>query len=234
MTDVRQSPSMGLLLSGGLDSSILAAHLVRRGASVRPIYVRTGVTWEPCELAAVRAFLAAISAPQLQPLVTLDLTLTDIHPDHWSVTGDHAPSADSPDDAVYLPARNALLIIKPAVWCQLHGVPELALATLQSNPFEDASPTFFHHLETVLNTGCGSPVRIARPLAQMTKTQVMRLVDDCPMELTFSCIAPRAGRHCGRCNKCAERQAAFRQAGLSDPTAYDGAPRNESRFRPRS
>jgi 7-cyano-7-deazaguanine synthase in queuosine biosynthesis len=26
------------------------------------------------------------------------------------------------------------------------------------------------------------------------------------------------GRHCGRCNKCAERMAAFRLAGLCDPT----------------
>ena len=27
-----------------------------------------------------------------------------------------------------------------------------------------------------------------------------------PLELTFSCIAPVAGQHCGRCNKCAERR----------------------------
>ena len=34
-----------------------------------------------------------------------------------------------------------------------------------------------------------------------------------PLELTFSCISPLRGLHCGHCNKCAERQAAFRDAG---------------------
>jgi len=38
--------------------------------------------------------------------------------------------------------------------------------------------------------------------------------------LTFSCIAPVDGLHCGRCNKCAERAAAFRLTGTDDPTPY--------------
>ena len=38
----------------------------------------------------------------------------------------------------------------------------------------------------------------------------MELGRDMPLELTFSCIDPRDGLHCGRCNKCAERQEAFR------------------------
>ena len=41
-----------------------------------------------------------------------------------------------------------------------------------------------------------------------------------PLEHTFSCLAPIDGRHCGRCNKCAERQAGFRAAGMRDPTQY--------------
>lgn len=222
MSVVTRSQTTGLLLSGGLDSSVLAAHLVSQGVPVQPIYVRTGVTWEVCELTAVGRFLAAIHNDFLQPLIINELTLKDLYPDHWSLTGENAPLAGTPDEAVYLPARNALLLIKPAVWCQLHGIQELALAALRSNPFEDASPAFFRNLEAVLKAGCGATLRITRPLAQLTKPQVMRLVPDCPLELTFSCIAPCSGRHCGHCNKCAERKAAFRQAGLPDPTDYDG------------
>jgi 7-cyano-7-deazaguanine synthase len=54
----------------------------------------------------------------------------------------------------------------------------------------------------------------------MNKNQVMQLGRELPLELTFSCIAPLRGLHCGRCNKCAERQAAFRAAALPDRTAY--------------
>ena len=35
-----------------------------------------------------------------------------------------------PDEAVFLPGRNALLTIKAALWCQMHGINELAVATL--------------------------------------------------------------------------------------------------------
>jgi 7-cyano-7-deazaguanine synthase len=42
-----------------------------------------------------------------------------------------------------------------------------------------------------------------------------------PLELTFSCIRPAGERHCGSCNKCAERRQAFASAGLKDPTDYN-------------
>ena len=54
----------------------------------------------------------------------------------------------------------------------------------------------------------------------MNKQQVMALGRNLPLELTFSCIAPAGGLHCGRCNKCAERQNAFRDAGITDKTSY--------------
>ena len=54
----------------------------------------------------------------------------------------------------------------------------------------------------------------------MNKQQVMAAARGVPLELTFSCISPVRGLHCGRCNKCAERRAAFRDAGLTDRTAY--------------
>ncbi|MDO8730180.1 MAG: 7-cyano-7-deazaguanine synthase, partial [Candidatus Omnitrophota bacterium] len=41
-----------------------------------------------------------------------------------------------------------------------------------------------------------------------------------PWEKTFSCLNPKDHRHCGRCQKCAERRAGFRAAGVTDPTRY--------------
>ena len=43
-----------------------------------------------------------------------------------------------------------------------------------------------------------------------------------PLGETFSCLRPVGGRHCGRCNKCAERRAGFGAAGMTDPTEYAG------------
>jgi 7-cyano-7-deazaguanine synthase len=211
---------IGVLVSGGLDSSILVAHLLATGHSVQPFYVRSHLAWEETELAWLRLFLQAIARPTLAPLVVLDLPLGDVYGAHWSTTGKAVPDAETPDEAVYLPGRNALLLIKAVLWCQLRGVKRLALAPLASNPFPDATDEFFAAYEAVLNQATLGDLHIERPFGAMAKRQVMKLGRDVPLELTFSCIAPQNGLHCGRCNKCAERQHAFRDADLSDPTRY--------------
>ena len=220
MSRQADTETTAILLSGGLDSSILLAYLLEQGIDVQPVYVQSDLVWQSAELAAVHEFLAAVQGPRLRSLVTLHLPLADLYEGHWSLTGQDPPHADTPDEAVFLPGRNALLIIKPAVWCQSRGIRQLALATLGTNPFADASPMFFAGLETALNAGAVRPLRIQCPFGHLTKRQVMRLVTGCPLELTFSCIAPQNGLHCGRCNKCAERRAAFRAADLPDPTHY--------------
>ena len=215
-----EKSAIGLLLSGGLDSSILLGYLLRQNRRVQPFYVRTGVVWEEEELRSIECYMDALASPLLENLVALDLPLVDIYGDHWSVTGHGTPDAASEDRAVYLPSRNALLILKAAVWCQLHGVGQLALGVLNTNPFADATEEFFRSLESALNCDPSGRVRIARPLAGLNKRQVMRLGRGLPLELTFSCISPVGGLHCGQCNKCSERLAAFRLVGRHDATRY--------------
>lgn len=216
----RQPNTIGVLLSGGLDSLILTAHLVDQGFVVHPFYIRCDLVWEPLEQLAAGRFLNAISSPRLHDLIVFDMPLVDLYRDHWCVTGKDVPSASSPDEAVYLPGRNALLVVKAAVWCQLHGIQRLALALLGTSPFADASKEFFDSFEAALKCGGGQPFEIVCPFAEMNKRQVMRLGHGHPLEMSFSCISPRRDLHCGVCNKCAERQSAFRAAELSDPTVY--------------
>ena len=121
---------------------------------------------------------------------------------------------------MYLHGRNALLAIKAALWCQLNAVEVLALAALATNPFADASDTFFSRFESAINLPGTRRLRLIAPLAGLTKKDVMQLGRHYPLSLTFSCIAPVGGLHCGKCNKCAERQLAFRAAGIHDKSVY--------------
>jgi 7-cyano-7-deazaguanine synthase len=211
--------AIGLLVSGGLDSSILLQHLLDAGRKVKPLYIRSGLCWQAAEELALKRFLNAVGIRRLEPLTVLDLPLADVYGDHWSISKRDIPEAGTPDEAVFLPGRNALLTIKAALWCQFHGIKELAIATLESNPFEDASESFFAQLEQVFSA-MGPMVRLVRPFARLRKQQVMELGQTLPLDSTFSCIAPHDGAHCGHCNKCAERQEAFRLVGRSDPTQY--------------
>lgn len=218
---MKQEPEVvGLLVSGGLDSSILLKHLLDVGQRVRPFYIRSGLCWQAVEQKALERYLDAVAVRELEPLTVLDLPLADVYGDHWSITGRNIPEAGTPDEAVFLPGRNALLTIKAAIWCQVHGIDELAIATLRSNPFEDASASFFDQLGAVLSLAQSRPFRLVRPFGELDKQQVMELGRTFPLESTFSCIAPRDRAHCGRCNKCAERQTAFRLIGGKDPTKY--------------
>jgi 7-cyano-7-deazaguanine synthase len=220
MISPSKTPIVGLLVSGGLDSAILLGELLRQGREVQPFYVRAGHFWEADELATLRRLLERLASPRLRPLVVFDMPLADVYRDHWSMTGQAVPDGTTPDEAVYLPGRNALLVIKAALWCGLNGIDELALAPLGSNPFADATPRFFQSFEDVLNLATSHNVRITRPFAELHKADVMKLGRDLPLELTFSCIAPVAGLHCGTCNKCAERREAFRSTDMVDRTQY--------------
>lgn len=210
----------GLLLSGGIDSSVLLATLLQEDWQITPFYVQMGCVWENEEQLAVRKFMAQVATANLGKLVVFDMPLADLYGQHWSMTGDHAPDDLSPDEAVFLFGRNPLLLMKPVLWCHLHGIPRLALATLAANPFDDATPAFFSQFETMLHTAVGARLEITRPFEQMSKKQVLELGRELPLELTFSCIAPIEGKHCGRCNKCAERRRGFAALSLEDRTCY--------------
>jgi 7-cyano-7-deazaguanine synthase len=215
-----ETTALAVLSSGGLDSAILLGESLRRHLRVYPLYVRSGLSWEAAELLHLRRFLKAVCYPALQPLQILDLPVADLYGAHWSITGRDVPGAETPDEAVFLPGRNILLLAKTLLWCHLHQVPALALGLLGSNPFPDATPAFFSAYQNAANEAVGGQTQVVRPYAGLSKAQVLQRGRDLPLELTFSCIQPVAGRHCGVCNKCAERRRAFAGAGLRDVTPY--------------
>jgi 7-cyano-7-deazaguanine synthase len=212
--------SRAVLVSGGLDSAILLAESLHAPGTVHPLYVRCGLYWETVELSHLRRFLQAIQLPAVQPLHILDMPVRDLYADHWSLSGTNVPDANSPDAAVFLPGRNVLLLAKAILWCHLHGVGEVSLAPLESNPFPDATPAFFAAFEAIVNQAVEGNVRVRQPYLGLRKVDVMRRGRELPLELTFSCIRPVDGKHCGACNKCAERRKGFTDTELPDRTAY--------------
>jgi 7-cyano-7-deazaguanine synthase len=213
-------PPAAVLISGGLDSAVLLGETLRERSAVWPLYVRTGLAWESAELTHLHRFLEAVNGPALRPLHILDLPVTDLYGQHWSITGQQVPDADSPDEAVFLPGRNVLLLAKALLWCHLNRVDVLLLGLLRGNPFPDATASFFTAYVAAVNQAVEGRVRVQRPFAELSKRQVLERAGNLPLELSFSCIRPIHDRHCGQCNKCAERRRAFADLGRADGTAY--------------
>jgi len=220
------TPRTAVLVSAGLDSAVLLA-AEARAARVHPVYVRAGLAWERDEIEALERLLAAPPlSGRTETLALLSNPVDDLYPeDHWALRG-RAPAFDTPDRDVYLPGRNVLLIAKAAVLCAGRGVTRLALGPLAGNPFPDATPEFFAAMAQAVSLGLAHEVALVAPLADMRKSDVIRLGLELgvPLEATLSCMSPRDGLHCGRCSKCRERRDAFAEAEVADPTRYAQPP----------
>jgi 7-cyano-7-deazaguanine synthase len=214
-----------VLLSGGLDSAVLLAEEAARD-DTQPIYISVGLAWEHAERDATQRFLASPAmAGRVRPLVSLAVDMTDIYPQtHWARRG-NAPAYHTPDEDVYLPGRNIVLLGKAGVFCAAAGIGRLAIGTLDHNPFPDATPAFRDALASALTLGLDHQLVIAAPYAHVSKAEVIRrgIAAGLPLELTLSCMNPTDGspaRHCGLCSKCRERHEAFVEAGVEDRTDY--------------
>ena len=202
----------------------MLAKAVADGEEVQPVYVSTGLAWEPEEREAAGRFIASL--PPMRPVKQLTVDMIDVYsPAHWAVRG-VPPAFDTPDRDVYLEGRNLILLSKAAVFMARTGSARVQIGLLAGNPFPDASPRFFDALQRAVSTGLATAIAIETPLAGMHKPEVIRLGQQLGvrMDLTMSCMQPVAGRHCGRCSKCRERREAFRDAGVPDPTAYAQPP----------
>jgi 7-cyano-7-deazaguanine synthase len=219
------SQSSLVLLSGGLDSAVLAAQEAQ-AHSVHPVYVAGGLAWEASEQRIISDLLTRppfTSAPcRVQPLARLEFSMRDLYPPtHWAIEGT-PPAYDTPDEDVYLHGRNVALLSKAAVYAAVRGISRIVIAPLAGNPFPDATPQFFSALNRALSIGLASPIEVLAPFAHLHKEDVVKLGArlGVPFELTLSCMNPSGTVHCGLCSKCRERRDAFHTAGITDPTIY--------------
>lgn len=215
---------IAILASGGLDSSVMLGTLARSGREVFPIYVRAGLSWERVELPVLKRFVRALRQENINPVAVLNLPMSDLTGEHWTVTGRGVPDYNASLASNYIQGRNLMLLAKAAIFCAQRRIGEIAMAPLESNPFPDARPEFFRAFSRTVELGVGLKLRVRTPFAGLTKAQVIERGDGMPLELTLSCAHPEGGLHCRACTKCAERIEGFRDAGIADPTLYTRRP----------
>jgi 7-cyano-7-deazaguanine synthase len=212
--------SVAVLLGGGIESTHLVRQLLAEGRHVVPVHVHCGLIWDDCESRYVRRFCEACATASLGPLIEIRVPLHDFLNGHWAVTGRDVPRAGAAAAELEIPSRNLTLLSFALHRLKPSGDVALALGTTADNCYRDGSRSYFDKCEELLSLETGRHVEVLTPLIGLTKPDVIRRSDAQTLALSFSCVSPREDRHCGQCIKCSRRKAAFRTAGVHDPTAY--------------
>lgn len=233
-----------LLLSGGLDSTTVAALARRQEYELSAITVHYGQTHSR-ELEAARRVAEALR---------LEHRLVDIsffkqlawysaltQPERLGLPLDRAPEGMAQDiPASYVPLRNTFFLTMGAALLEsraLQAVEAEALApdeiqaslfiaanAIDYSGYPDCRPEYFQavaetlRLGSKLGTQYGVSIRLETPLIDKSKSEIVRLAVEvgAPLEHTWSCY--QAGeRPCGRCDSCLLRARGFAEAGVDDP-----------------
>src|SRR5947209_19575913 len=92
-----------------------------------------------------------------------------------------------------------------------------------SSGYPDCRPEFYEAFQRVIDTGTKPETRIeiVTPVIDLRKAEIVKrgVELSAPFELTWSCYQAE-NEACGRCDSCALRRGAFREAGMPDPIPY--------------
>lgn len=223
-----------VLLSGGLDSATVIAIARDQGFDVHAISFRYGQR-HSVELEAADRVVEHLGVLE-HKTAELDLRLFG----GSALTADIEVPKDRSDDdmshdipVTYVPARNTIFLSFALAYAEVIGAKDIFIGVnaLDYSGYPDCRPDYIASYEKMANlaTKAGvtedEKIRIQTPLINMTKAEIVtvgtRLGVDYAM--TISCYDPDAqGRACGHCDSCQLRRKGFSEAGLADPTRYQG------------
>lgn len=211
-----------LIYSGGVDSTVLLAHLQAEGREVHCLSVDYGQRHRR-ELEAARAICAHYGVDHR----LADLrALAPLFGSNALTGGVKVPEGHYEEEsmkATVVPNRNMLLISVATAWAVSLRAESVAYGAHGGDHaiYPDCRPEFAEALDRAVRLADWHEVRLERPFVKMDKAAIVRRGAelDVPFGLTWSCYVG-GERHCGKCGTCVERKEAFRLAGVDDPTDY--------------
>ena len=189
--------SMVSLVSGGLDSTLMAVLARNVGEVQYPLFVDFGQCAKERELAACRRSMAGLQLPE--PVIMdvsgfgriIRSSLTD-------------RSLRIYEDA-FTPGRNLLFLLAGAAYARQVGADSISIGLLHEDTslFPDQTEVFLSAAETVLELSIDRPIAIRVPLFSFFKADVVALAREKGISQTYSCHLGME-EPCGRCIACKE------------------------------
>lgn len=216
-----------MLLSGGLDSMVVAGLAQEAGFAVNALTIDYNQRHRR-ELDAARAIAERIGAVR-HVVLPLDLTRFG----GSALTDDIAVPKDgvgSDIPVTYVPARNLVFLSLTLAWAEALGVRDLFIGVnaLDYSGYPDCRPEFIAGFQDLAQLATkagaeGDAWQIHAPLQFLGKAEIAAEAHRLGLDagLSWSCYDPQPdGAACGLCDSCRLRREGFAKARLVDPTRY--------------
>lgn len=221
------SPPLAVcLVSGGMDSCVTAAIAREENEEVAFLHISYGQRTEARERRAFEeiadyyrvAKRLAVSIEHLARIGGSSLTDEAIPIAEADLSSKEIPTS-------YVPFRNAHLLAIATSWAETLGASRIYIGAVaeDSSGYPDCRPEFYEAFQRAIDVGTRpeTSIKIMTPVIHMRKTEIVKrgLQLAAPLHLTWSCYEA-SELACGRCDSCALRLRAFREAGTPDPILY--------------
>ena len=221
-------PAAVVLLSGGMDSAVVLAHLRHEGFDCHALSFDYGQRHR-VELERAAEVAKALGAASHR-VATIDLRIFGAS----ALTADIAvPKGRDVEHAhdipvTYVPARNTIFLAHALAMAESLGARDLGIGVnaIDYSGYPDCRPGFVEAFERLANLATRAGVeaaergdrwiRVHTPLLQLTKAGIIRRGRELGVDLsrTVSCYDPApTGDPCGTCDACQLRERGFREAG---------------------
>jgi 7-cyano-7-deazaguanine synthase len=221
------APDAVVLLSGGLDSMVVAGLAREQGFAINALTIDYNQRHR-AELEAAQAIAARLGAKR-HVILPLDLrqfggsALTDDIPVPKGGVGPDIP-------VTYVPARNLVFLSLSLAWAEAFGARDLFIGVnaLDYSGYPDCRPEFIDGFAGLARLATkagaeGEGFRIHAPLQHLGKAEIALEAHRLGLDpaMSWSCYDPQPdGAACGLCDSCRLRRDGFAKAGLEDTTRY--------------
>ena len=216
-----------VLLSGGLDSMVVAGLAREAGYSVNALTIN----YNQRHVREIDSARAIVDALGIARHVVLPLDLRQFGGS--ALTSDLAVPKDGIGPGIpvtYVPARNLVFLSLTLAWAEVLGARDIFIGVnaLDYSGYPDCRPEFiagFAELATLATKAGdgGERFTIHAPLQYLGKAQIAQEAARLGLDagLSWSCYDPQPDGHaCGLCDSCRLRLRGFADAGLVDPLPY--------------
>lgn len=219
-TEKFKNKKVAIMYSGGMDSTVVMAELIAKGADVYPM------SYDDASLAGL--FKKSPAVEKLMQHYRIYNKLIKIR--MYEVE-----KMRGSDLFGFIPGWKMVMQVSAMAHCQAHEIDYLFFGYNGGNyagAYLDELPEFIEDTTKLYNRMYGSKIETYYPYFDYTKADMVTVGNfyNVPFQYTISCrqIQFPGLFHCGECEVCMRRKESFNISGIKDPTVYVSDIRNKT------